>query len=52
MLRDIVLGVGTCIILTFYIDWLVLRRLIEAKRPVEYDPRLRPQTEINAESYG
>lgn len=30
----------------------VIRRLLEAKRPVEFDPRLRPLTEVNAESYG
>lgn len=30
----------------------VARRLFEAKRPVEYDRRLRPRTEVNPESYG
>ena len=28
------------------------RNLIEAKRPVEYDRRMKPTTDINSGSYG
>lgn len=30
----------------------VARKIIEAKRPVEYDSRLQPATDTSAESYG
>ena len=32
--------------------YTVIRKILEVKRPVEYDPRLRPTTDTNAESYG
>lgn len=31
---------------------LGLRTLLEVKRPVEYDARLQPLTDVSAESYG
>lgn len=30
----------------------VIRRILEVKRPVEYDRRLQPFTDLNAESFG
>lgn len=42
-----------CFVLVIFLPfWIVARKLIEAKRPVEYDIRLQPMTDLNAESYG
>lgn len=46
-----------CILTTIIFNFVVFifpaaRNLIEAKRPVEYDRRMKPTTDINSGSYG
>jgi hypothetical protein len=46
------MGRSSCFLICHCVMLSVLRRIIEAKRPVEYDRTMQPMTDRGADSYG